>query len=187
MSLERLPKETEKSYSAFLEYVKMGWDRSLRELAVQSGRPLGSLETWSLKFAWKERLEEHSRHLAKMELDVAEALAKDSAVDWIRRQEEQRKAEWAARCKLLEMAHKAIQRWEDNPNRCESLASIARVLDLASKLGRLASGMATDRTEMKTEFEGQLDMDWELAIRKVYGAPAEVVDVEARRLSDANT
>jgi hypothetical protein len=185
--MERLPKESEKAYAAFLAYLRMGPERSLVKLEKGIGSNVKQLEKWSRRFGWVERIGKYTAHLAKVEADAAEAFVKDGAVDWMRRQEEQRKAEWAARCKLLEIAQKAIQRWEDDPKRSESLANIARVLDLASKLGRLASGMATDRTEMKTEFEGQLDMDWELAIRKVYGPPAEVVDVQASRLNDANT
>jgi len=122
---------------------------------------------------------------------AAEALARARGVDWVKRQEEQRADEWQARCEALDLARQAIQRWKENPKRCGTLEGIARLLDLASKLGRLASGMPTDRTEVTTEVQGKIDVEWEIAIKRVYGrpepAPAEVVDVEARKVSDAGT
>ena len=91
--------------------------------------------------------------------------------------------EWAVRCEVLAMAREAIERWKKRSDSFGSLEGIARLLELASKLGRLASGMATDKTEVSTEVQAKLDVDWELALTKAYGPeePAgSVVDVEAR-------
>ena len=86
----------------------------------------------------------------------------------------------------MELAREAIQRWKENAKKCGTLEGIARLLDLASKLGRLASGMPTDRTEVTTEVQGKIDVEWEIAIKRVYGGNAEtlegeVVDVEEVR------
>ena len=57
-----------------------------------------------------------------------------------------------------------------------NLADISRMLEVASKLGRLATGMATDKTEVTGEDGGPIRIELEAALRKVYGG---VVDVEA--------
>jgi hypothetical protein len=129
-----------------------------------------------------------------VEREAAEALSRAKGVDWVMRHEEQREKEWALRCRLVELAETAIERWLADPKKCGSLEGIARLLDLASKLGRLASGMPTDRTEVTAEVRGEIDVEWEIALKRVYGVaeppglvPGIVVDVEAERISHAGT
>ena len=70
----------------------------------------------------------------------------------------------------------AIQRWKNQTGRCGSLEGIARLLDLASKLGRLAANMPTDKTEVATQVQGKLDIEWEIALKKIYGVAEGKVD-----------
>jgi hypothetical protein len=187
LALRRGPRESEKAYAAFREYVALGPQRSLTILAGKMGKHTRLLERWSVKHGWQERVVEHTAAVAALEEKATQALVSAKAVDWFKRQEEQREVEWAVRCELLEMAREAIERWKKQMDRCGSLAGIARLLELASKLGRLASGMATDKTEVNAEVQSKLDVDWEIALKKVYGPeePAgNVVDVEVRRLGD---
>lgn len=57
-----------------------------------------------------------------------------------------------------------------------TLGDVARALDLASKLGRLASGMPTDKTEITGEDGGPIRVELSAALNKIYG---DVVDVQA--------
>ena len=61
-----------------------------------------------------------------------------------------------------------------------TLAEIAGLLELASKLGRLASGLPTDHTELTGEDGGPLRVELTAALNKIYGqpGPGEVVYVE---------
>ncbi len=185
MVFEQQPKESDKAFAAFSMYLSLGPERSLSAVAEKLGKGQRILEKWSGRFDWPARVQAHNAHLAVVEREAAEALARVKGVDWVKRQEEQRADEWQARCEALELARQAIQRWKENPKRCGTLEGIARLLDLASKLGRLASGMPTDRTEVTTEVQGKIDVEWEIAIKRVYGpasnpqaAPVAVVDVE---------
>jgi len=89
------------------------------------------------------------------------------------------------------VAREALRRWKGPSGtgqlRCGSLEGIARLLELASRLGRLASGMATDKTEVTGEDGGPIKVELEAALKKIYGGPltAEVVDVEAERIGDS--
>ena len=84
------------------------------------------------------------------------------------------------RCELIEVARIAIARWKAKAERSGNLEGIARLLELASRLGRLASGMATDKTEVKAEETHTFRIEVEAALDKIYGQPlpGEVVEVE---------
>jgi hypothetical protein len=178
-----VPGEGEKAYAAFREYVALGPGRSLVLLAAKMRKNAKPLERWSVKHGWQARVAEHTAAVAEVESKSMQALVMAKAEDWAKRQEEQREEEWAVRCELVGLAREAIERWKKRPDWCGSLAGIARLLELASKLGRLASGMATDKKEVSAEVQSKLDVDWEIALKKVYGPeePAgSVVDVEGR-------
>jgi len=182
LALRRRPDEGEKAYAAFREYVALGRERSLSILARKLKKGSSLVERWSRTYGWQARIAEHTAAVAELEGKVAQALVKERAVDWLKRQDEQREVEWALRCELVELARKVIERWNKRPNKSGSLEGIVRLLELASKLGRLASGMPTDRTEVSAEVQAKLDVDWEIALKKVYGPeePAgNVVDIEA--------
>jgi hypothetical protein len=194
LPFEQQPKEGDKAFAAFSMYLSLGPERSQVAVARKMGKSRGLIERWSKRYDWGPRVRAHGAHLEVVEREAAEALARMRGVDWVKRQEEQRADEWQARCESLELAREAIQRWKRNPKKCGTLEGIARLLDLASKLGRLASGMPTDRTEVRTEVEGKIDVEWEIALKRVYGVaeppepePAVVVDVEAERISNAGT
>src|SRR5207253_2108278 len=89
-------------------------------------------------------------------------------------QSEQRDEEWKTRNEALELARAAIGRWKANEKRCGSLEGIARLLELASKLGRLASGMPTDKTEVTGDAGGPIRVELSAALNKIYGPMAEV-------------
>jgi hypothetical protein len=126
----------------------------------------------------------HAAHLAVAEREAAEALARVKGVDWVTRQEEHREKEWEVRGRLIELAETAIERWLANAARCGSLEGIARLLDLASRLGRLASGLPTDKTEVTGDGGGPVRVEVTLALEKIYGEPlpGEVVEVESSEL-----
>ena len=62
-----------------------------------------------------------------------------------------------------------MPRWEKNKAKCGTLEGIARLLELATKLGRLAAGMPTEVKEVNTTVKATIDVEWEIAIRKAYG------------------
>ncbi len=182
VKFEKQPGESDKAFAAFSVYLSMGPQRSLEATSRKVGKSKALMERWSRRHRWVERVEAHASHMAMVEREGAEALARAKGVDWIKRQEEQRAEEWQVRCELLEMAREAIKRWKGRAERCGSLEGIARLLELASKLGRLASGMATDKTEVTGELGGPIRVEVEAALRKIYGG---VVDVEAKPVEPA--
>jgi len=62
-----------------------------------------------------------------------------------------------------------------------NLGDIARMLEIASKLGRLATGLGTDGERRKDDAGPAVRVEVTVALEKIYGEPlpGEVVDVEA--------
>ncbi len=61
-----------------------------------------------------------------------------------------------------------------------NLADIARMLEIASKLGRLATGLGTEGDRRKGDELPAVRVEVKVALEKIYGEPlpGEVVDVE---------
>ncbi|MDB6035844.1 MAG: hypothetical protein JWM16_6182 [Verrucomicrobiales bacterium] len=78
-------------------------------------------------------------------------------------------------------AKRALNAFMEREKVYANLSDIARILEIASKLGRLASGMATDKTEMVGEVGLGLSPQFEAMLKKIYDQPAAghtIVDVE---------
>ncbi|MEI7732840.1 MAG: hypothetical protein WCO56_24930 [Verrucomicrobiota bacterium] len=181
MEFEQLPKESAKAFAAFSLYLNMGAQRSTQAVAKQLAKSEQLIRRWSARYGWTARVQAHGAHLAMVERQATEVAARSKAAEWLARQVEHREEEWRIRNELVEAGREALRRWKENPQRCGSLEGIARMLELASKLGRLASGMPTDHTEVTGEITVTVDVEWEMALKKVYGKepPAKIIDVDA--------
>jgi len=190
MKFEQQSRESNKAFAAFKTYLELGPARSLATVAERVGKSKTMVERWSRRLDWPARVEAHAAHLADAERRAIEGLALDRAVEWHKVHEAVRVAEWQRHKKLIALADEMLARWEKNKAKCGTLEGIARVLELATKLGRLAAGMPTEVKEVNTTMKATIDVDWEIAIRKAYGSgehaetlkaetlKTEVVDVE---------
>lgn len=169
---EQQLKESAKAFEAYSVYLNLGPGRSLAEVGRKLGKSVGLMERWSRKFDWPERVKAQEAQLATVERQATEALARQRGAQKLKRQAEQLEAEWETRSEALDLARSAIARWKASEKRCGSLEGIARLLDLASKLGRLATGMPTDRTEITGEDGGPVRVEFELALKKIYAVDA---------------
>lgn len=190
---DRLPRESVKAFMAFRTYLDLGAERSLATVATKVGKSKVLMERWSRKYDWCGRVAAHVRFVADTERQAIESLAREKAVEWHKVHEEQRIAEWKQRCRLVKLAEEVIARWERMGNKAGTLEGIARVLELASKLGRQASGMDANGGEKTTP---AVRVEVNLALAKIYGQPVpgepaalagtsgngQVVDVEATQV-----
>jgi hypothetical protein len=179
LSFEQQTKESDKAYAAFGLYLSLGPERSTATVAKKLGKSAGLIERWCTRHGWPARVQAHAAHLATVEREATEALTRAKGAGWVRRQETHREEEWTLRGELIEAGRKVLEKFRDG-SRGATLGDVARALDLASKLGRLASGMATDKTEVTGESGGPIRVELTAALNKIYGEPlpGEVVDVE---------
>ena len=184
-SFEQQPREGAKAFAAFSVYLSLGPERSLAAVGRKLGKSVRLMERWSRRFDWSSRVQAHAAHLAVVEREATEALTRTKAAQWLTRREEHKEDEWGLRSELITASRKVLKRFTEE-GRGATLGDVARALDLASKLGRLATGLATDRTEVTGEGGGPIQVDLEMALRKIYREPmaADVVDVEVQPLGE---
>lgn len=184
MAFEQQPKESAKAFEAFSVYLNMGPERSLAAVGQKMGKSKSLLERWSAKFDWPGRVQAQAAYLAVVEREATEAVARGKSAVWVKRQQEVREREWEMHEKCIAAAKRGLAAFMEREKVYANLADISRMLEVASKLGRLATGMATDKTEVTGEDGGPIRLELEAALKKVYGQPlpGEVVDVEATRI-----
>ena len=180
LPFEQQPRESAKAFAAFKIYLELGPERSLPAVAEKCKKHVSIMGRWSSRWHWAERIAAHAAHLAAVERQAIEGLAVEKAVEWNKVHEAVKIAEWQRHKKLIALADDMLERWGKNKAKYGTLEGIARVLELATKLARLAAGMPTEIKEVSGEFKATLSVEWETALKKVYGKakPVAVVDVE---------
>src|SRR6516225_9389409 len=104
LAFERQEKESEKAFAAFSIYLSLGRERSLAKVAAKLGKSKVMMEKWCRRFHWPSRVMAYADHMALVERESAEAMARVKAVDWAKRYQELREAEWQERMNLVEFA-----------------------------------------------------------------------------------
>jgi hypothetical protein len=173
---EQLAEESARAFEAFSLYLEMGPDRSLSKLAQRLGKSLDLMKRWSSRHSWAQRIAAHAEHLAARQRNAEDRLCLEKAALWMERQESLREQEWELHEQCILAGRKALEMFMAKEMKAAKLSDIAKILELASKLGRLASGMSTLSIEHTGTDGGPIRVEFEAALKKVYGP---VVEVEA--------
>ena len=181
LPFERQPDESAKAFTAFTAYADMGPKRSLAAVGQTLGKSVGLIERWSRRHDWVNRTRALEAHLAAVERESAEAKALAKAEERTRRRDELLEQEWAVHDDCIRAGKEALKRFHENARRGAPLADVSRIFEVASKLGRLATGLATDRTEITGEDGGPVQLELSAALNKVYG---EVLTVTGDRRAE---
>ena len=185
MIFEQQPRESAKAFAAFSLYLSLGPQRGLREVARKLDKCLTVVGKWSKKFDWPARVAAHGAHLAVVEREAIEAVARSKAAEWENREQKLRETEWAMHEAAIAAAKKGLAAYMDREKVYANLADIARMLEIASKLGRLATGLG-DGERRKDDDLPAVRVEVTVALEKIYGEPlpGEVVDVEEVRSAE---
>ena len=177
---EKQPRESAKAFAAFSLYLSLGAERSTREVGKQLGKSEGLIERWATKFDWRNRVAAHAAHLAIVERDAIEAAARGKAAEWASREQKLRETEWAMHEAAIAAAKKGLAAYMEKDKVYANLADIARMLEIASKLGRLATGLG-DGDRHNGDDLPAMRVEVTVALEKIYGEPlpGEIIDVEA--------
>lgn len=106
-------------------------------------------------------------------MPATEIVPAAEADPWPQRKRDVRTREWRVYEKLLNKLELAIDRLGDGESREISPADIARLLDLAAKLGRLAAGLPSDHTAHSIQDDRTVRVEISAAIKKIYSEPIE--------------
>jgi hypothetical protein len=180
---EQQPRESNKAFAAFSLYLSLGAERSTREVGKRLGKSEGLIERWAAKFDWRSRVGAHAAHLAVVEREAIEAAARGKAAEWESREQKLRETEWAMHERAIAAAKRGLDAYMERDKVYANLADIARMLEIASKLGRLATGLGTDGERRRGDDLPAVRVEVTVALEKIYGEPllGEVVDVEEVR------
>ena len=180
MIFEKQPRESAKAFAAFSLYLSQGAERSTAAVAKELAKSEQLVRRWSAKFAWTDRVAAYAAHLAIVEREAIEAAARGKAAEWESREQKLRETEWAMHEAAIAAAKKGLAAYMDREKVYANLADIARMLEIASKLGRLATGLG-DGDGRKADDLPAMRVEVTVALEKIYGepVPGEIVDVEA--------
>ena len=180
LPFEQQPREGNKPFAAFSLYLSLGAQRSTREVGKQLGKSEGLIERWAAKFDWRSRIAAHAEHLAIVERQAIEAVARGKAAEWATREQKLRETEWQMHEAAIAAAKKGLAAYMEKEKVYANLADIARMLEIASKLGRLATGLGDGEQHNPNELPA-VRVEVSVALDKIYGEPlpGEIVDVEA--------
>ena len=135
MMFEQQERESNKAFAAFKIYLELGPERSLSAVAEKLGKSKTLIERWSGKFDWPARVQAYAAHLALVEREAVEAAARGKAAVWEKREQELRETEWAMHERAIAAAKRGLDAYMDREKVYANLADIARMLEIASKLG----------------------------------------------------
>jgi hypothetical protein len=192
LQFEQLKRESDKAFAAFSMYLSLGPQRSLGKAGKKLGRSKVMMEKWSKRWGWLDRVAAYNAHMAIVAREAAEALVREKGVDWAKRYQELRQQEWQERQNLVTLAMEVRKRWMERAERCGTLEGYARLLELASKLGRNACevdlAVGHQRTEVTGPEGGPIRVEVELALKKIYGKPlpGEVIEVASGECREGN-
>jgi hypothetical protein len=155
----RLVDEPAKDYKIFATWVREGRHTTMAWLARRAGISRGQMSKLARRFQWRARLE-------ALGADGPEFRDRQARINHLLDTEYQKHRE------LIQLADEAIEKWRGS-DRPPTLVEIARLVELASRLGRLSLGMPLDRTEVEVESENKVNLDFQAALLRVYGEPSE--------------
>src|SRR5437899_11020667 len=141
LEFEQQVKESAKAFAAFSVYLGMGPERSLEAVAQKVTKSSRLLKRWSRKFDWPGRVRAYADRLAAVEREATEALAREKAAEWLKRQQTLRETEWEMQEKCIAAAKRGLAAFMDREKIYVNLADIARIVEVGSRMGRLASGL----------------------------------------------
>ncbi len=172
--LEQMAGESEGSYRAFRQYCLMGPEVLAADIAKACGVSKSFVGTARARHHWTARIEEWWRQREKSaDLGGGGGKSEKGNEEWEQRRNALREEEWKMHSALLAAAEEALGRWAAS-DKVPSLGEVAKVMELASKLGRLAAGLPLAHMEVSGNPEAPLRVEIEAALERAYGG--EVVD-----------
>ena len=185
LMFEQQPRESAKAFAAFSLYLSLGAERSTAAVAMKLAKSEQLVRRWSAKFGWTDRVAAHAAHLAVVEREAIEATVRGRAAIWERREQALKETEWAMHERAIAAAKRGLDEYMKREKVYANLADIARMLEIASKLGRLATGRGTDGERRNGDDLPTVRVEVTVALEKIYGEPLPgevaappIVDVE---------
>src|SRR5262245_21198526 len=122
LAFEQQPRESNKAFAAFSLYLSLGAERSVREVGERLGKSEGLIERWAAKFDWRSRVTAYGTHLALVEREAVEAIARSKAAEWESREQKLRETEWAMHERAIAAAKRGLDAYMEREKVYANLA-----------------------------------------------------------------
>jgi len=174
---QRQPGETPADFTAFVTYLRLKGRRSHRPVATQTGHSLRAIGRLSAQFNWVARVAAFEARLADASQTALDLLVRATSTRTSAGFEQLRAAEFQLAQRVLQESDRWLRLASDPRRRNVSLGQVCRVMDLATKLGRLAAGMPTGDEPRRRPRPEDRPGYWtgpsaEEALEKIYGSPS---------------
>jgi len=174
---QRQPGEPAADFSAFVTYLRLKGRRSLRRAATQAGRPIAAIRRLSARFNWLARVTAFEARLADASQNALDLWVHAASTPTRADYERLRRAEFQLAQRVLQESCRWLELASNPRRRAMSLGQICLVIELATKLGRLAAGMPTGDEPRRRAVKDDAPGYWtapsvEEALEKIYGSPS---------------
>jgi hypothetical protein len=162
---------------AFVAYLRLKGRRSHRPVAAQTGRSFRAIRRLSAQFNWPGRVAAFEARLADASQNAVDLLVRATSTHTAADFERLRAAEFQLAQRVLQESARWLKLASDPRRRDVSLGQVCRVIDLATKLGRLAAGLPTGDEPRRRPRPEDVSGYWtgpsaEEALEKIYGSPS---------------
>ena len=165
-----MPREGAKPFAAFKVYLEMAGERSTAKVASQLSKSCALIRRWAAKFDWHARALAFDGEKARIEVKAIEDEAAKKAGEWSKRIQKLKETEWEMHEAAIAAARRGIDAYLSREKVYGNLSDIARILEVASKLGRLATGLGDEAQRSASELPA-VRVEFNLALEKVYSEP----------------
>ena len=179
---QRQPDELPADFMAFVAYLRLKGRRSHRTVAEATGRKLGAIRRLSARFNWPGRVAAFESRLADATQTALDTVLRARPAASKSELEQLRIREFHLAHEVLQRSQQWLERASDPRRRNVSLTQVCTLIALASKLGRLSSGLPTGNEPSRRKRKEDLPGYWtgpsvEEALKKIYGPQAEDADL----------
>lgn len=162
------PGETPRAFAAFMAFFKLGYGRSLKTVAGHLSEKLKTVQSWSSKFHWSDRINAYNSGLLEQQAQAGAEARRKEAADWAHRSNTFREQQWGATQKLLAAAQCFLESYGDRELAHMSLSQVSRALQVAYTLGRQT---LADTAGSQEPALTPLQVELEAALKRAYSQP----------------
>lgn len=151
----RLPEETPRAHAAFAAYCRLGPNRSLAKVWQNSGKKgvRRTLEDWSTKYRWQERVAEYDAAVEKAESAAEEKALMDRAEKWAKRKIDHKEKRYRLGEALVEAGKRRLKRIFQ-----ASLGDAARAIQIGETMMCNSLDLPTGKTVITGPDDGPVEV-----------------------------
>ena len=170
---QRLPNESPGSYAAFADYLELGAQSTLEELADKIGRSPQSVRHLSWRHNWMDRAAAYRQHVSQTHLaSVQRERARQTELSQMRDQIFRQEL-WEQRQTIRAVIRKGFNALLDDSNSKIAAYELARLMDIDFKSG----ARATAPTGFSSDGPVPASPDFDAAVEQVYGKGLNLEDL----------